>query len=107
MLENTIPMIPLPPVARSATARTLAVSSFVKRFALLLFGLACFAFGISLTFKSTLGLGPWDCFHRGLSAHLPLTVGQASILTAALVLGVAMLLGVRPGLGTLCDLVLV
>jgi uncharacterized membrane protein YczE len=79
----------------------------LKRFALLIVGLACFAFGISLTFKAALGLGPWDCFHRGVNAHLPITVGQASIMTAMVVLGIAVLLGVRPGVGTLCDMVLV
>jgi uncharacterized membrane protein YczE len=42
-----------------------------------------------------------------LNAHLPVTVGQASIMTAMGVLGVAVLLGVRPGVGTLCDMVLV
>jgi uncharacterized membrane protein YczE len=100
-------MISPPPAATSSPSRALVWSGFARRFALLIIGLACFAFGISCTFKAALGLGPWDCFHRGLNAHLPITVGQASILTAMLVLGVAMLLGVRPGLGTLCDMVLV
>ena len=100
-------MRPSPPATPAAPPRSVLISSYLKRFALLIGGLACFSFGISLTFKAALGLGPWDCFHRGLNAHLPLTVGQASILTATLVLGVAVLLGVRPGVGTLCDLVLV
>ena len=100
-------MIPAPPATPAAPARSVGVGSFLKRFALLIAGLACFSLGISLTFKAALGVGPWDSFHRGLSAHLPITVGQASILTAMGVLGVAVLLGARPGVGTLCNMVLI
>ena len=88
-------------------ARTAAVLAYMGRLAILTAGLFCFAAGVVLTFKSQLGLGPWDCFHLGLSLHLPITVGEASIITGGLVILLSLFLGVRPGVGTIANMVLI
>jgi uncharacterized membrane protein YczE len=88
-------------------ARTAAVLAYMGRLAILTAGLFCFAVGEVLTFKSQLGLGPWDCFHLGLSLHLPITVGQATIITGALVILLSLFLGVRPGVGTIGNMLLI
>ncbi len=70
-------------------------------------GLFLFAFGIVLTLRSGLGLGPWDVLHQGLSRHTPLTFGQANQVVGAVVIGVGLLLRVRPGLGTVLNMLLI
>lgn len=77
------------------------------RLAILIAGLFCFALGIVLTLRSGLGLGPWDVLHQGLTRHVPLTFGEASIVAGFVVLLVGWLLGQRPGLGTVLNMVLV
>ena len=90
-----------------APARTGAVLAYMGRLAILTAGLFCFAVGVVLTFKSQLGLGPWDCFHLGLSLHLPITVGEATIITGGLVILLSLFLGVRPGVGTIGNMLLI
>lgn len=74
---------------------------------MLVAGLFLFALGIVLTLHSGLGLGPWDVLHQGLSKHLRLTFGQTSILVGAILLVVGLLLGERPGVGTVLNMVLI
>src|SRR5579875_1294301 len=68
-------------------------------------GLWTFALGVVLTLRSGLGLGPWDVLHQGISRHTPLTFGQASEVVGAIVIGVGLLLQVRPGLGTVLNMI--
>jgi uncharacterized membrane protein YczE len=101
-------MIVSPPDSPAVVpARTNAVLAYMGRLAILTAGLFCFAAGVVLTFKSQLGLGPWDCFHLGLSLHLPITVGEATIITGGLVILLSLFLGVRPGVGTIGNMVLI
>jgi uncharacterized membrane protein YczE len=72
-----------------------------------LLGLFLMALGVTLTLRSGLGLGPWDVLHQGISRHTPLTFGQASQLVGALIILVGLLLGVRPGVGTVLNMVMV
>src|SRR2546428_2480035 len=76
---------------------------FAGQVATNLLGISLFALGIVLTLRSGLGLGPWDVLHQGISRHTPLTFGQASQLVGALIIGVNLVLRVRPGLGTLLN----
>lgn len=70
-------------------------------------GLLLFAFGVVLNLRSGLGLGPWDVLHQGISLHTPLSFGQASQLVGAVVIGVGLVLRVRPGLGTILNILLI
>ena len=74
---------------------------------LLVGGLFIFALGIVLTLRSGLGLGPWDVLHDGLDLRLPITFGQAGILVGAVLLGANLLLGERPGIGTVANAILI
>ncbi|MDQ3856320.1 MAG: hypothetical protein M3281_08025 [Chloroflexota bacterium] len=74
---------------------------------LLVFGLFLFALGIVLTLHSGLGLGPWDVLHQGLSEQIGLTFGQTSILVGGVLVVLTVLLGERPGLGTVLNMLLI
>jgi uncharacterized protein len=80
---------------------------YLGRLAMLMAGLACFALGAACTYRAHLGLGPWDAFHLGLSRHLPLTIGQATILVGGGVILVSLLGGVRPGVATIANMIFV
>ncbi|MDQ2808215.1 MAG: membrane protein [Chloroflexota bacterium] len=97
---------PAPP-ARPATTPPAFTWDYAGRVVMLVAGLFAFALGIVCNYKAAIGLGPWDCFHLGLSLHLPITPGQASELTGALIIICSWAFGVRPGVGTIANMVLV
>jgi uncharacterized membrane protein YczE len=70
-------------------------------------GLAIFSLGIMLTLQSRVGLGPWDVFHQGLAKQLGLAFGTASIMVGFFVLLLAWLLGARPGVASVLNMLLV
>ncbi|WP_045234158.1 YczE/YyaS/YitT family protein [Deinococcus pimensis] len=82
--------------------------NFPARLALLMVGLFLYGLAIRLQLDANVGLAPWDAFHQGLARRTGLTVGQASI-TAGLALIVAAwaALKVRPGLGSVLNMLLV
>jgi uncharacterized protein len=79
-------------------------TDFFLNFLLLQFGLFVFSFGIIFAKQAVLGLSPWDVFHMGLSLNLPITFGQASQLTGLSLIAVSWFLGVKPGIGTVCNM---
>lgn len=83
------------------------LSDFGRRFAILNAGLFLFALGVVVTAQAGLGYISWDVFHRGLSLHTPLSFGQASQLTGLVVIGVGLLLGIKPALGTIMNMLMV
>jgi len=70
-------------------------------------GLWIFALGIVMTLEADLGLSPWDMLHQGIQFNSPLSFGVASVLVGIALLVVTGLLGVRPGLGTILNAVLI
>ena len=71
-------------------------------------GLALFAFSLALMLRAGVGLGPWDVFHEGLALRTPLSIGQGMILTGlSLVVFAALVARLRPGLGTLLNMLVV
>lgn len=54
-----------------------------------------------------LGVDPWDVLHQGLSRRVGLGVGTWGIITGVLVLVLWVPLRERPGIGTLCNVVVV
>lgn len=70
-------------------------------------GLAGFAFSVTLMVRSGLGLGPWDAFHVGLSRRMGISIGAASILVGVLIVAGSWFIGVRPGVGTLANMLLI
>jgi uncharacterized membrane protein YczE len=73
----------------------------------LLVGLLVYGLAIALYVRSSWGLGPWDAFHYGLYLQTGLSIGAASILTGAVILCGTTLAGLRPGLGTVLNMILV
>jgi uncharacterized membrane protein YczE len=73
----------------------------------LLAGLFLAAFGIVLTLQSRLGVSPWDVLHGGLADRSGLSFGLVVQVVGAVVLVASLALGVRPGWGTIANLVLI
>jgi uncharacterized membrane protein YczE len=85
------------------TRRSAGARAWVR----LVAGLWLFAAGIVLALRSGLGVSPWDVFHDGIRQVTPLSFGVATILVGVLLLVVTASLGVRPGPGTLANMVLI
>ena len=79
----------------------------VARFAQLLGGLALFGASIALIVRAELGVMPWTVLEQGLTRTVGLSLGLWSVLIGACLLAVSLWLGLRPGLGTLANIVLV
>lgn len=77
------------------------------RFAQLILGLFGWGLAIALFVRSRVGLGPWDAFHYGLHVQTGITIGTASILAGAFIVGLNLALRVRPGLATVLNMVLI
>jgi len=88
-------LAPLPTTRRS--------SRFVRLFG----GLVLYGFSDGLLVRANLGLDPWDVLHQGLSRTFGLEIGTWSIIVGAFVLLMWMPLRRKPGVGTVCNIVMV
>jgi uncharacterized membrane protein YczE len=70
-------------------------------------GLVLYGFSMALQIQATLGLGPWDVFHEGVSERTGLSFGTVVIVTSVFVLLLWIPLRQRPGIGTLSNVVVV
>jgi uncharacterized membrane protein YczE len=68
-------------------------------------GLAISAVGIWLTIQARLGVAPWEVLHIGLAAKVGIGVGTASIVIGAALVVIVAVAGVRPGVGTVLNVV--
>jgi uncharacterized membrane protein YczE len=78
-----------------------------KRLTILVVGLFFFAVSVVLSLQCNLGASSWTVFHDGLSKQTPLTIGEASELTGLLMLVISWFVGIRPGIGTVFNMILV
>src|SRR5438552_1680842 len=78
-----------------------------RRLVQLLTGLVLYGASMGLMIRSTLGLDPWDVFHDALSKRTGLSFGTITAITGAVVLLCWFPLRQRPGIGTMCNLLLV
>ena len=79
----------------------------MKRSLLASAGLILFAFGFYMQLAANIGLSPWTALNQGLSNHLPITFGQASILVSVLIIVSDLLMHEAIGIGTILDALLV
>lgn len=79
----------------------------VGRFVKLTVGLVLFGVGIWLGLQAHLGVGPWDVLHGGLAKHLGTPFGRTSIGVSVVVLLIALTARVRPGIGTVLNVVVI
>ena len=98
-----------PPPPKEAAVSTVAVPvrPFPLRFAQLIFGLFLYGLADVLIIRAATGLGPWPAFHVGLSMVTPLSVGMAVVLVGAVVVAATWFAGVRPGIGTVANMILI
>lgn len=73
----------------------------------LMAGLVLFGVGLWLGLVADLGVGPWDVLTGGLSEQLGTPFGRTAIGISVAVLLVGLAAGVRPGVGTLLNVVVI
>ncbi len=84
-----------------------SLRNYIVRLFICITGLFLFAIGTVFTFRSNMGLGPWDVLHLGISRHTPLTFGQANIVVGAIIILAGLLLRAYPGVATILNMFLV
>jgi uncharacterized membrane protein YczE len=94
------------PAGSRAPVTTSSVS-LAARLAQLIAGLTLYGAGLSLLVLSGLGLDPWDVFHQGLARQTNLSIGTWTIIVGVAVLLLWIPLRLRPGIGTICNAVLI
>lgn len=71
-------------------------------------GILIMSFGIALTiWAAILGVSPWDSFHLGLTYISPFNYGQISQFVGAVAILIGMILGVKPKIGTVLNMIIV
>jgi uncharacterized membrane protein YczE len=80
---------------------------YVLRLLVVCVGLVLYALGIVLTYRSGLGLDPWDVLHQGISRHTPLSFGTANIAIGAFLIVLCLFFKVYPGVGTVLNMLLI
>ena len=78
-----------------------------RRLVQLLAGLLLYGISDSMLLLAGLGVDPWDVLHQGLARRTGLATGTWAIIVGALVLLLWIPLRQRPGIGTLCNVVLI
>lgn len=78
-----------------------------RRLLQLLVGLAMYGVSLAMFIRAGLGLDPWDVFHQGLAVKTGLSIGTVVVIVSFLVLLLWIPLRQWPGVGTLCNAVLV
>jgi uncharacterized membrane protein YczE len=92
------------------TTRWSATSRWRARpatFVALLVGLWLFGTGEALLVDAHLGVAPWTVLAQGLTAHLPISIGEATFAVSVAVLLAWIPLRERPGLGTIANAVVI
>jgi uncharacterized protein len=83
------------------------VRGTAMQWARLMVGLFGCGLAVALMIRSRLGLGPWDAFHVGLHQLTGLTVGTVSILVGLVIICGTWFMKVRPGPGTVVNMVMI
>ncbi|MEG6616530.1 YitT family protein [Peptococcaceae bacterium 1198_IL3148] len=80
---------------------------YILQYSWLLLGLFLYGAAIVLLLQARLGLTPWDVLHQGLTQYLPFTLGQVMIGVGAILVAITWLLGVKPGIGSILNMILI
>jgi uncharacterized protein len=81
--------------------------SYLIRVTRTILGLFLYACGSYCVIRASIGLGPWEAFHMGVSYHVPLSYGNIAVLTGFVILGIDFLLKEPIGLGTILNTFLI
>lgn len=71
------------------------------------FGFVLFGLSIDMMVQANLGLSPWDVLHMALTYHLPITLGEASIGVAFIIVLVDVILREPLGWGTIANMIFI
>ena len=66
-----------------------------------------FALGTVMTLRANIGLSPWDVLSDGIRIRTPLTFGMAVIAIGVVLVIASAFGGVKPGLGTIANMILI
>jgi uncharacterized membrane protein YczE len=80
---------------------------FAYDFFIIQIGFLLFGMSIDIMVQADLGLDPWDVLHMALTHHLPITLGEASIGVAFIVVIVDVVLGEPLGWGTIMNMIFI
>ncbi len=80
---------------------------FLRRFVQLQIGLLLYGASLALMVRADLGLNPWSVFHQGLSELTGVSLGLVVNLVGALVLLIWIPLRQKPGVGTICNVLVI
>jgi uncharacterized membrane protein YczE len=81
--------------------------SVIFRLLVLFIGLFIYGLGVALTVKASIGIAPWDVLAQGISIQTGLSFGVSTVVVSVLVLLAWIPLGVKPGIGTVANAVLI
>lgn len=79
----------------------------LRKFIRLMLGFIICALGIVLMVNANLGLAPWDVLHGGISKLVGITMGQANILVAIIVVLFNIIIGENVGWGTILNMIII
>lgn len=80
---------------------------FARDFLVIQIGFLLFGLSIDMMVQADLGLSSWDVLHMALTRHLPISLGQASIGVAFIVVVVDVILGEPLGWGTVLNMIFI
>lgn len=83
------------------------MKSFLGKIIKMTFGFLLCAIGVVMSINSKLGVSPWDVLHQGLSNITILSMGQASIIVGVIIVITSIFLGVRVGIGTITNMLMI
>lgn len=87
--------------------RWMGLRRFAYDFLVIQFGFVLFGLSIDMMVRANLGLGPWDVLHMALTYHLPITLGEASIGVAFVVVLLDVILREPLGWGTIANMIFI
>lgn len=70
-----------------------------------LLGLFLVSLAVVLMVQAELGPRPWEVLHLGLTNYVPLTLGQVMMVVGVLVVGLSWVLGVKPYIASVTNLI--
>jgi uncharacterized protein len=80
---------------------------WLRQFVILVVGLFFFALALMMSIYANVGANSWMVFHDGIAIQTPLSIGQASQGVGLVMILVSWLVGIRPGMGTILNMLLV
>jgi uncharacterized membrane protein YczE len=80
---------------------------FARDFVFIQFGFALFGLAIDVLVNANLGLDSWDVLQMAMTYHLPITLGESSIIVASLVVVADVIVREPLGWGTIANTIFI